>query len=500
MPLSKIFLPEVVAAIDLGSNSFHMIVARLDQGELKVVDRLREPVRLGNGLDGHGHLSPQARQVALECLQRFGQRLVDMPAGSVRTVGTNTLRNTKNSKEFLAEAERALGHPIDIISGVEEARLIYLGVSQSLACDSDLRFVMDIGGGSTELIVGKGVTPQWLESLELGCVSMTRRFFGDGEITLANVRAASVYVLTELAPVAWGLRKLGWQQVVGASGTIKAAANVVREMGLSDEGITLQALDEVISQLIDCGHVDNVVLPGLGKDRAPIFIGGLIILRATLTALNIASMEASDGALREGLLYDLVGRFHNADVRDRSVTNLATRYRADKEHADRVEQTVVHCSEQVGEAWGLTEMDAQWLRWAAQLHEIGIAIAHHRHHCHAAYIVAHADLPGFSQNEQLLLASMVRAHRRKFPSKTIKELPKRLIKTAKKKAVLLRLAVILHRGRSQKPLPEIIFQPGHKALHLEFPPQWLEQQPLTRADLEQEAVWLLNANFKLTFS
>ncbi len=499
MPLKKSSLPESVATLDLGSNSFHMIVARLRGGEPVVVDKLREPVRLGNGIDHKGNLSKEARQRALDCLQRFGQRLTDMPRGSVRAVGTNTLRNTNNSKTFLLEAEEALGHPIDVIAGVEEARLIYLGVAQSLATDGRKRFVMDIGGGSTELIIGKATTPKWLESLEMGCVSVTRKFFSNGKINSRNLKAARLHAMMELAPVARGFRQRGWEQAVGASGTIRATASVIRAMGLGNDGITPVALDQLVEELKGIGHIDRVELPGLNRDRAPVFIGGLVVLRATFEALRIERMEASDGALREGLLYDLIGQIHNEDTRSRSVSSLTTRYHVDEEHSQRVKETALACLYQAGEGWNLTEDDAKWLEWAARLHEIGIDIAHSRHHHHGAYIIANADLPGFTQQEQHLLSSLVLAHRRKLPTKVIKELPKRLSKPAKRMAILLRLAVILRRNRSLSPLPAFKLTTAPKALDIEFPPGWLEERPLTRADLEQEACWLEQANFKLTF-
>ena len=492
--------PEVAAAVDLGSNSFHMIVARIEQDELVVVDRLRESVRLANGIDEQGDLSLESQQRALDCLQRFGQRLSDVPAGSVRAVGTNTLRNTRNANAFLDQASQALGHPIDIISGVEEARLIYLGVSKSLAGQSGRRLVMDIGGGSTELIIGDGTTPQWMESLEMGCITLSRRFFPDGAVTAQRVQQARMHALMELEPVALGFRDRGWQQAVGASGSIRAAAAVTKANGLADEGVTFAALDHLANRAVELGHFDRLDLPGLSVERKPIFIGGLIILHATFEALGIDVMQVADGALREGLLYDLMGRIYNEDVRSRSVVNLAQRYHADLDHAAVVEATALRLLECVADAWVLEEDDGQWLSWGAQLHEIGISIAHSRHHHHAAYVIANADMPGFSQQEQQLLASLVRAHRRKFPAKVFRDLPKRLVKSPKRLAILLRLAVILRRSRNRQPLPELELAADGKVMTLTFADGWLAEHPLTRADLEEEANYLAAVGYELRYT
>jgi exopolyphosphatase / guanosine-5'-triphosphate,3'-diphosphate pyrophosphatase len=487
---------EFAAAIDLGSNSFHMIVARIQNGQPVIIDRIREMVRLADGMDHDGNILAEPKKRALECLKRFGQRLADFPEGSVRVVGTNTLRSATNADEFLAEAERALGHPIDIISGVEEARLIYIGVAHSLAAFEQQRLVMDIGGSSTELIIGTGHDPRYMESLEMGCVSVTQDYFRDGSITPRKIERARIFAHTELKPHASTFRRYGWQEAIGTSGTIRAVKKVITTAGWTNGKITLEALRRLLNVIGEKGLVANIKLEGLSAERAPVFIGGVIILAATFEALEIQSMAVSDGALREGLLYDLVGRIQDEDIRGRSVTHLAQRYHADAVQARLVGQTSLHALRQVADAWGLDQEESErWLNWAAQLHEIGLDIAHSRHHHHAAYIIEHSDLAGFSQQEQLLLAALVRSHRRKLPLKLYKELPKRIGKLAPKLSVLLRLGVILNRNRGTTAFCDFTMQVQDKRIKLKFPAGWMKQQPLTSADLEVESEYLSAAGF-----
>ena len=493
-------LPETIAAVDLGSNSFHMIVARPQDGELLVVDRLREMVRMAAGLDTRRNLAPDAAERALDCLARFGQRLKHMPPGSVRIVGTNTLRSARNATGFMAAAERAAGHPIEIISGVEEARLIYLGVSHALADDGKRRLVMDIGGGSTEFIIGERFEPIHMESTYMGCVSMSQAHFPNGEITAKGMRAAELAALVELEPHQSIFRQLGWEEAVGASGTIRAVERVVREQGWSDHGITLAALKKLCDAMLKAGHVNKLKLTGLGERRTPVFPGGVMVLLAAFEALGIDTMQASDGALREGLLYDLMGRIRHEDVRSRTVNNLETRYQVDRAQATRVESTVVDCLDMVNGDWDMDgEMAEQLLVWAARLHEIGLAIAHSQYQKHGAYILQNSDLQGFSRKEQCMLAALVRSHRRKFSLALFRDQPGCDDALMARMAVLLRLAALLHRSRSPAPLPEFSLKAVERGLHLKFPEGWLEQHPLTHTDLEQETAFLKAAEFTLSY-
>lgn len=493
--------PEHVAAIDLGSNSFHMVVANLRQGELVVVDRLRDMVRLAAGLTPTRNLTAEAQQKAIDSLQRFGQRLKDMPLGSVRAVGTNTFRIARNAAQFLLLAEQALGHPIEIISGIEEARLIYLGVAQSLATDGKRRLVMDIGGGSTEYIIGVDKTPMQKESLRMGCVSMSLGHFADGKITAKRFKRAVIAAQTELEPFEKAFRDGRWDEAVGASGTLRSVEKILSTSGWSKGGITPEGLNRLVDVMLTAGQVDKLQLPDLNPDRKPILPGGVAILCATFKSLRIPHMKVADGALREGLLYDLLGRINHEDVRARTVAAMASRYHVDQEHAATIRQTLSGFLNQIGSVDSIDrEVAAQWLDWAAELHEIGLDIAHSQYHKHGAYIIENADLPGFSRQDQQLLATLVRSHRRKFSPKLFKELAAPWNVAGRPMAILLRLAILLNRSRHSEPLPAIGLALTDTRIELRFPPDWLDDHPLTGADLEQEADNMSLAGIEMRFA
>ncbi len=490
--------PDVVAAVDLGSNSFHMLVARRQDGTLHVLDRLQEMVRLAGGLDARYRLAPAAQQRALDCLARFGQRLRGLPRGSVRAVGTNTLRHMRDAEEFLVAAERALGHPIEIIAGREEARLIYQGMAHSRPNDGKRRLVVDIGGGSTELIIGEGHEPLTMESLHMGCVSFSQTHFRDGEISEKKMRHAETAAQLELQPVLSQFRR-GWEVAIGTSGTIRAVRAVLRGEGWSDGTITRAALAQLREALVEAGDVDLIEFAGLNPERAPVFAGGVAILTAVFDALRIERMQAADGALREGLLYDLVGRYTEHDVRERTVNALAARFRVDGVQAERIAATASVLFRSVARAWALDKEAGQMLDWAARLHELGLAVAHNQYHKHGAYMVEHADLAGFSWQEQQLLAALIRGHRRKFPREAFEALPAAQQAQALRLCAVLRLAVLLHRARHDLELRGLRLRAEKRALGARFARGWLRQHPLTQADLEQEAAWLKAAGFRLDF-
>lgn len=485
---------DTLAAVDLGSNSFHLIVARFQQGQLHVVDRLREPVRLAAGLDARQRLEPDARERALACLERFGQRLRSLPSRNVRIVGTNTLRKAQSTGRFLREAQEAIGHPIEIISGVEEARLIYLGVSHSLPDEGGRRLVVDIGGGSTELIAGEGFEALSLESLYMGCVSFSERYFPGGRITREGWRAAEIAARLELRPVKNRFRRMGWESAAGASGTVRAIRQVLMANGWCQEGICREGLEKLRKLLQQADGMAGLDLPGLQEERKPVFPGGVAILYAIFETLKIEHMRVSDGALREGLLYDALGRIQQVDVRERTLNALSERYHVDQVHGQRVEQTALKLYEQVRGSWKLVRDEHPWmLRWAARLHEIGLVIAHSGYQKHGAYLLANSDLPGFSRREQSLLAALVRGHRRKFPRSAFEDHGK----AAQRLCILLRLAILLHRSRSPDELPEIRVNAEGMNLELVFPDGWLAQHALSEADLAREAEYLAGARWKL---
>jgi exopolyphosphatase/guanosine-5'-triphosphate,3'-diphosphate pyrophosphatase len=491
--------PTVVAAVDLGSNSFHMLVAHNQDGALHVLDRLQEMVRLAGGLDARDRLLPAARQRALDCLGRFGQRLRGLPRASVRAVGTNTLRRLCNADAFLAAAERALGYPIEIIAGREEARLIYQGMANSRPDDGKRRLVVDIGGGSTELILGEGREPLAMESLHMGCVGVSHAHFVAGTISEKAMRRAETAARLELQPVEAQFQR-GWEVAIGTSGTIRAIRAVLRAEGWTDGTITRAALARLRAALIDARQVGLLELAGLNPERAPVFPGGVAILDATFDALGIERMQVADGALREGLLYDLLGRLTRHDVRDRTVSALAARFRADTVQGERVAGTAAHCLKQAARAWTLNGDAARMLGWAARLHELGLAVAHNQYHKHGAYIVERADLPGFSWQEQQLLAALIRGHRRKFPAEVFAVLPKKQREAAVRLCALLRLAVLLHRARHDIALAGLRLRATPRGLQVRFGRGWLRRHPLTAADLEQERAWLRAAGLRLEFA
>lgn len=475
-----------------------MVVARLQHGQLAIVDRLREMVRLGSGLTPHGYLDSASQERALACLRRFGQRLRDMDAHRVRVVGTSALRRAHHAEGFLAAAEQALGHPVDVISGIEEARLIYLGVSHHVERVQGSTLVADIGGGSSELIIGEGYEPRHLESLSVGCVDLSREHFGDGRLSRKRFDSARLAVRLELRPITAAFKRMGWAQAVGSSGTVRAAGEIAHELGLSDRGISIGAVEAIIDELVKARRIESLRLPGLGSERAPVFPGGLAILVEIMADLGIEQLEVSDGALREGLLYDMLGRLQHEDARERTIRAMQRRYHVDEEQAQRVETTVEMLLGRVASRWGLeADRYRQLLGWAARLHEVGLDIAHSKYHQHGGYLLAHADLPGFVRVEQQLLATLVGFHRRKLDELALQQLPADWRRPAFRLLVLLRLAVLVNRGRGPVDLPALEVVPGPDLLELRFPASWYADNPLTHADLEQERVWLGARGFEL---
>ena len=493
--------PQRLAAIDLGSNSFHLLVANYQNERLQVVARLGEKVQLAAGLDENGYLSEAAMQRALDCLGRFAPFLTDIEGPNLRIVGTNALRDAYNSQTFIERAEAQLGHAIEMIAGREEARLIYLGAAHALA-ESGRRLIVDIGGGSTEFIIGEAFEPKALESLRMGCVTFTGCFFADGELTEKRMRRAELAALSELANIQRPYQRLGWDDPVGSSGTIKAAASVLHAYGdTPQEGvITRSGLKKLRERLLKCKHLEKVELDGLKPDRARVFPAGIAILSAIFEAFDLHQMRFADGALREGVLYDMAGRNSAEDTRSKTLDMLKRVYDVDTRQAENVAETAKHLFAVVKQPWGLTAEQGHYLSWASHVHEIGLAISHSQFHRHGAYLLEHSDLAGFSRPEQRLLAFLVRAHRRKFPLKEWQALPASQQPSAAKLARLLRLAVLINHSRPEgAPIPpQIAADSNGDALTITLPPS--DEPTLLSTDLEQEQTFMANAGFSFNLN
>ncbi|PZO65762.1 MAG: exopolyphosphatase [Pseudoxanthomonas suwonensis] len=487
MTVSSLRDGDLLAAVDLGSNSFHMIVARYTLGQLRIVDRLREMVRLAEGLDRDGGLHPQVQARALDCLSRFGQRLRDIPPQQVRAVATNTVRKLAQADAFLMPAERALGHAIEVVSGREEARLVYLGVAHTQPPKpGQQRLVIDIGGGSTECIIGRGMQSLERESLQMGSVATTLRFFAGGKLSRKRWKDGLTVIEAEFQQFVHRYRDLGWDEVLGSSGTIKTIGEICAAMKLTKGAVLAPALGTIRDRLLDAGHVDEIDLPGLPKERQPIIAGGILVLEGAFNALGLQRMHVSKGALREGVLYDMLGRGGADDPRTTSVQALMQRYGVDAEQARRVTGTALQLFDQVAVAWQLDDDARDLLGWGAHLHEVGLAIAHNQYQTHGAYVLAHSDIAGFSMQEQRYLAALVRVHRRGIPKSAFDALPDRLLPSARRTATLLRLAVVLHRSHEAELAPPVHAQARDDSLLLQIPARWLDARPLLKADLAGE--------------
>ncbi len=479
---------ETVAAVDMGSNSFRLQVGRVVDNQIYPLDSLKEPVRLASGLRADKRLDQESQERALETLRCFGERLRGLDQDAVRAVATNTLRVAKNAGEFLPLAEEALGFPIEIIAGREEARLIYLGVSHSLPAAAHQRLVVDIGGGSTEFIIGRRYRPQRMESLYMGCVSYTLRFFPDGRVDRRRLREAQAAAAKEIELIAHDYKGLGWKEAFGSSGSARAIADVLELNQLNPGGgfgITREGLDVLCDLLVKAGSAAALDLQGIKADRLPVLAGGIAILSAVLGELGIETMSYADGALRLGVLYDLLGRYHHHDMRDSTVAQFRRRYQVDVGQSGRVEATALSVLTQLA-GGAPAAADLQFLSWAARLHEIGISVAHNAYHKHGAYILTYADMPGFSKRDQARLAMLVLAHRGTLDK--LRGVP--AVDAVWRLIFSLRLAVLLHRTRDDRALPAWRVAATSGGFRIDMPAGWLAENPWTAAALGDEAtVW-----------
>jgi exopolyphosphatase/guanosine-5'-triphosphate,3'-diphosphate pyrophosphatase len=475
------------ATVDLGSNSFHLLVARREHGELRVIDRIKEMVRLGGGLDQDGQLDPDVQQRAFACLARFGQRLRGIPPDNLRAVGTQTFRRMKNANTFLMVAETALGCSIDIIAGREEARLIYIGVTEGVPGHDSRRLVIDIGGGSTELVIGEGVEPLELESLQYGCVSLTRQFFGDGKITRKRWKKAVRSVMADLQELQLRYRQTGWELAIGSSGTIKAVEEICRLQGWVEKDINIDALYFLRDKLLKFGTIESVKLPGLSERRHPVLIGGLTMLIACFKALGLDSLKVSPYALREGVLNDMLGRRDNKDPRAKTVTAFMARYSVDQAQVERVKRIALKTCEKISDGMFLRQVHRDLLAWAADLHETGLGVSHSQFQQHSGYLVENSDMAGFSRQEQLFLAALVRHHRRPVPENYADKLPTRLLEPLRMTLFCLRFASVLCRTRDDRSIPSFKLSGTDNVITVDFHVDWKAHHPLTMMDLRQES-------------
>lgn len=492
--------PQEFAAIDLGSNSFHMVIARVVDGAMQVLGRLKQRVHLADGLDAQNRLSEEAIVRGLSCLALFAERLQGFSAANVTIVGTHTLRIATNAEEFLQRAAEVIPYPIEVISGNEEARLIFMGVEHTQP-EKGRKLVIDIGGGSTELVIGEDFEPQLVESRRMGCVSFANLYFPKGEISQDNFRRARLAATHKLETLAWQYRLHGWQYALGASGSIKAACEVLLAMGEKEKRVTPDNLDMLVGEVLKHKSFDALSLPGLSEERKAVFVPGLAILCGVFDALAIRELRLSDGALREGVLYEMEGRFRHQDIRSRTAQSLANHYAIDSDQARRVLET----TEQLYLQWQeqnpkqanpqLTAL----LKWAALLHEVGLTINHSGMQRHSAYILQHSNMPGFNQDQQMLLATLVRFHRKAVKQD---EIPRFTL--FKKKQVLpmiflLRLGTLLNNQRQATTRPNALklsTDDGHWTLT--FPAGFLSQNTLVQLDLEREqAYWSDVTGWKL---
>ncbi len=477
---------DLIAAVDLGSNSFRLQVGRVVGNQIYPLDSLKESVRLAAGLTAGKRLDRPAQQRGLAALARFGERLRGFESGTVRAVATNTLRVAKNAADFLAAAEAALGFPIEVIAGREEARLIYLGVAHTLPNPRTRQLVVDIGGGSTECIIGREFTPMHLESLYMGCVGYSLKYFPGGRVDNRSMKAAELAARTELQTIEQAFRRTGWEEAVGSSGTAKAIVDLLELNGLNDgdeRGIERHGLNRLRETLIRAGDATRLGLEGMRPDRVLVLPGGIAIMSAVFSEFDLQRMTFSDGALRLGVLYDLLGRYHHDDLREATVGAFMARYGVDRQQAARVSATALALLRQLlPEAANGEQVDGQFLAWAGRLHEVGISVAHAGYHKHSAYILANADMPGFSKRDQARLSRLVLGHRGKLERVVpqVEEPRDRLL------IFCLRLAALLHRVRDDAALPAIGVKANGHGFQLAIDGDWLRAAPLTAAALADE--------------
>ena len=490
-----------VAALDMGSNSFHLVVARIVAGSVQILHRVKQKVRLGDGLGTDGALSEEAMQRGLDTLKVIAESLQGFEPECVRVVATHALRKASNAKAFLNAAKKIFPFPIEVISGAEEARLIYQGVAHTNHQEGQ-RLVVDIGGGSTEFIIGEGFDTKVLRSLQMGCVSYTNRYFKQGELKPKAFNKAITSAQQELEMIDKKYKQIGWNTCIGTSGTIKIIIELATQLDSTnrENHVCLTDLLTLMDLCCAAGNSKDLQIQGLTDDRRPVFAAGLAILIAIFKSLDIQEMEYSQDALREGLLYEMEEHLTYPDIRQRSAESLATRYDVDVEQAKRVLSTTMALHQQCKKAWKIDNKELKnMLAWSALLHEVGLQINTRGIQRHSGYILQNIELPGFGQEQQNLLATLTRFYRKKIKVAEIPEFTLLAQDQVYRLIALLRLGVLLNIKRQDDILPEFSVKAEGDKLHIQFPDEWLEQKPVFSADIERESDYIKELGLKLSY-
>jgi len=483
--------------IDLGSNSFHMLITRLVANSVQTVDRIKRKVRLASGLNNQNELSNEAMLRGLECLNFFAERLQDIPPDNIRIVATATLRLATNSQDFINKAEQVLGHKIVVLSGIQEAETIYLGVAHTSASE-DKRLVLDIGGASTELIVGNAFDAIKVSSVNMGCVTYNQQYFIGGRLSKENMDQAKDAAKKILAPLVFEYKKIGWQSVLSSSGTIQALAEILHA-NHQPAIVSLSYLYSLENALINSKNIDNVSITGLTIDRQPVFASGLAILIAVFESLELTELQLSSGALREGLLYEMLPNMRQMSIRQRTVNSIAERFHVDKEHARRVSTQAQSIFDHFSKHWPLKKDNSFKLLLAScALHEIGLLLEFKNQQDHGAYIIKNADLPGFDQVDKQLLTTFIQLQKSNIDLTTLKEQTTTSYDNACYLLIILRLAIIFCQRRNDNELPTFNTDVSNRNISLRLPQKWLKAHPLIIDELNQESLYLSTIGMSLT--
>ena len=492
----------LLATVDLGSNSFRLLIGKLhDDGTVYPIDQIKESVRLAAGLDQNNNLTKESQMIALSVLSRFGERLNGFDPAKVRVVATSTLRVAKNAAEFIVVANKTLGFPIEVILGKEEARLVYIGAMHSLAYTKDKRLVIDIGGGSTEFIIGSGYDPQVLESVTMGCVSYTGKYFPDFEFTETGFNNAILAARSKIQAMEYLFVKQSWTRAIGTSGTAKTIFELCQQNGYANE-ITLDGMLKLKKALIKSKNPKGIKLEGIKEERKLVIAGGLSIMIAIFQELEIDTMTIADGALREGTMYDLIGRGTNSDLREVTVADLRKRFHLSIAQGDRVANLTLYLQDMIVPLKERNKERRKLLQWACELYEVGLSISHNDYHKHGAYILLNSDLAGFSKPEQSAIAELIKSHRGSV-DKVYVMLTKMFGDELDYKMIFgiisFRLAVIFSRNRKDIDFTNLIqiTNVSSSGYDLVVAQDWLFHNPLTMFSLHEELVQWDKFNIKI---